>query len=269
MTTRELRIPPRRTVAVTRDEPDDGPLTRELLARGAYVLCWPSVRIEPPEDRAPLDAARKTLDTYDWVTFTSARAVRAVVEEWHGSAPARVRIAVVGEGTARALRTRGWPIHLEAEAASSAGLAQALITQGVGGARVLFPSSSLAGSSLVEELTAAGARVDVVIAYRTIALPLGDEARLWSGALVSGREPRVRVDALAFTSPSAVIAWRFALGSAGMSILGRRVLVAAIGDTTARSLREAGCQDLVVARTSTFAGLAEHIIEELVPVENA
>jgi len=258
-----------RTVVVTRDEGATGALSRELLERGAEVVHWPAVRIEPPADPAHFEAVVRKLDTYDWVAFTSARAAHAVLKVWSGRAPKRARIGVVGEGTARLLREAGWPVHVEPEGASARLLARALVAKGVSGARVFFPASSLAGPGFALELGAAGASVEEVIAYRTASLPLGGVARQWSHELLAGRVPSIRVDALSFASPSAVAAWRDALGVEGMGEMGRRVVVGAIGTTTGTALREAGCVDAVVARESTFAGLADRLGEALVPVENA
>ena len=255
-----------RTVVVTRDEGADGPLTAELERRGARVLHWPTVRIAPPEDPAPLDAAIRDLGSYDWIAFTSARAVSAVLGRCsHESPPTTLRIAAVGAGTARALRDAGWPVDVEPEDHSSIALVRSLVEADVAGARVVFPASSLAGRGLVQGLTEAGAAVDEVVAYRTVRLPLGPEARRWSASLLeeevgAAGSGQAEVDAICFASPSAVEAWLDGLGPVRFAEVGRRVLVAAIGATTAAALRNAGCVDLVVAEESTFPALA-HTLE--------
>jgi len=304
-----------RTVVVTRDEGADGPLTSELEGRGAQVLHWPTVRISPPENTTRLDAALESLGGYDWIVFTSARAVTAVFERLPAPRvlPSSLRIAAVGPGTSLALRDAGWCPEVEPEDHSSIALVRALASRGVAGGHVLFPASSLAGRALVEGLSEEGASVDDVVAYRTVRLPLCGEARDWAAALLgtgdgasgesasadvshdavarhdavaahdtiarpdsharmgtgesggeSGSVPDApRVDAICFASPSAVDSWREALGPTRFAELGRRVLVGAIGSTTAAALRNAGCVDLIVAAESTFPGLVDAVEEAM------
>ncbi|HXE57527.1 MAG TPA: uroporphyrinogen-III synthase, partial [Gemmatimonadales bacterium] len=65
-------------VVVTRAPEQARPLVARLEELGAVPLPCPAIRIEPPDDPAPLDEALRRIDRYDWVAFTSANAVRAV-----------------------------------------------------------------------------------------------------------------------------------------------------------------------------------------------
>ncbi|MCA9755362.1 MAG: uroporphyrinogen-III synthase [Candidatus Eisenbacteria bacterium] len=251
-----------RVVVVTRDEGVEGPLTSELTRRGATVLSWPTVRIVPPDDLAPLDDAVTQIESYHWVALTSARAFDALTERWRvlrgGDLPEAVRIAAVGTGTARAVRAGGWPVHLEPEEHSSVALVRALRDVGVEGRRVLFPASSLAGRTLVQGLSELGAIVEEVVAYRTESVDLAPEAeervRTAMEAPSDGRAP---IDAVCFASPSAVQSWLRTFGTEGCSRLGDALVVAAIGATTAAAVKGAGILNPVVAEESTFVGLAE------------
>ncbi len=57
----------------------DGPLTRILERRGARVLDWGSIGFAPPDDLCPLCSALARIQDYDWICFSSPRAVEAVV----------------------------------------------------------------------------------------------------------------------------------------------------------------------------------------------
>ena len=183
------------------------------------MLAWPTSEYPPPRDPGPLEAALARPDRFDWVVFTSARAVAAVGEgpaarATGGSAPA-LRVAVVGPATARAATGAGWTVAVEGRGPGARGLAaQVAATFPVAGARVLFPAASGAAPTLEEEFTALGARVTRVEAYRTVVTPPPAErvrADLGAG-----------VDAVTFASPSAVEAVDRALGGEMASATGDR-----------------------------------------------
>ena len=236
-----------RVVATTRDGAVDDPLTELLEQEGAKVVLWPTLAFEAPEDPAPLAKARADAwaGVYDWVVFTSARAVQSLGD---GSlVPAGVRIAAVGRATAEALRATGWRVDVTGDS-DATGLAREIAGAGpLAGARVLFPAASLAGSALEEALSASGAVVERVEAYRTVMAP-PDAARVRAD-LDAG------VDAVVFASPSAVSSLAGSLGAVWPKVLARTG-VAAIGPSTERALVEAGVEAARI-RTADPPGLEE------------
>ncbi|MFW5951793.1 MAG: uroporphyrinogen-III synthase, partial [Gemmatimonadota bacterium] len=92
-------------VVVTRDEGQNGPLGRLLRERGFRVHYWPTIRIAPPADPGPLEAALAELGSFDWAVFTSPRAVAAVVERLSATGTGRAPAHAVGAGdpSARAI----------------------------------------------------------------------------------------------------------------------------------------------------------------------
>ena len=73
--------------------PSDDPLAARLRELGAEVLVQPAIRISPPPDWRPVDDALSHLSDYDWLVFSSANGVRALLERWRhegreGEAPA-------------------------------------------------------------------------------------------------------------------------------------------------------------------------------------
>jgi uroporphyrinogen-III synthase len=241
-----------RIVATTRDGRPDDTLVLALRAEGADVRVWPTLRIEEPEDAAPLEAAVAAVGRFDWITFTSARAVEAMSAR-AGAPGARPRVAAVGHATAEALTQRGWRVDLVGPGGGAAGLVDALAAAGVGrGARILFPAGSLARDVLQEGLGSLGAEVVRVVAYRTVPTP--PDAALVRGDVATGAY------LVTFASPSAVQALDQALGGHHAAVLAPCTVVA-IGPTTAEAVRAAGRTRVRVAGASSVEALLEACIE--------
>ena len=250
-----------RRLLVTRGRGQASRLAELLAERGARVIEVPAIEITSPPDVGPLDEALAGLPGYDWVVFTSANAVSAVLgrlvvrglpPRLAARAPAagRVagpRIATVGRATTAALRA-SFPedrVALEPHADFSAGgLLAALGTEDLEGARVLVPASARSRDELPAGLRARGAEVDVVAAYDTVE-PAG-LAEAVGRALAGG------FDLALFASPSAVESFVRAAGERAEGIP-----AAVIGPTTEAAARGAGMDVREVARPSTVEGLVE------------
>jgi uroporphyrinogen-III synthase len=126
-------------------------LAEALAAEGFEVQRCPLVRIEP------LDGPPLRADGYDWVVLTSRNGVEALFRRLAGPLP---RVAVVGPGTAEALRAHGVEPALVARTSTQEGLFDELPTPP---GRVLFAGAEGARDVLARELGA-----DVVALYRTI-----------------------------------------------------------------------------------------------------
>ena len=66
-------------VAVTRPADVAERLARLVRAEGGKPVVMPLIRIEAPADSAPLARAAALLSRYDWLVFTSANAVDALL----------------------------------------------------------------------------------------------------------------------------------------------------------------------------------------------
>jgi uroporphyrinogen-III synthase len=242
-----------RRVAVTRAARQSVELLELLRARGAEALACPTIAVEPPESLAPLDDALRTLERYDWVTFTSANAVAAVADRLAAvgaGLPAGLRLAAVGPATAQLLAARLRAPDLVPRAALAEALAAEIAD--VAGRRVLFPRGDLASETLARTLRARGATVDEVIAYRTVpGEGAGELARLVrEGA----------VDAILFMSASSVRYLLDALGpqqSAPSGLGPHAPEVVCIGPETARAARAAGLDVSAVAGDRTAASIVD------------
>ena len=101
-----------RRVLVTRPRAQAARLTGLLEAYGAEAVTLPTIRIEPPEDWAPLDEAIRSLTAFRWVVFTSVNGVAAFRERLglaglDARSLAGRRVAAIGPETAEALRRGG------------------------------------------------------------------------------------------------------------------------------------------------------------------
>ena len=244
-----------RRVLVTRSYGQSAGLTERLQARGAEVVLVPMVGFAAPDDPRPLQDALRSLGDGDWLLLTSANAVRAVAgaaSSGGAALPPALRLASSGPATTEAIRSLrpGRPITAEATGEyGSEGLARAFALVNVAGARMVFPVSDRSPAELAGTLRARGARVEVVVAYRTIP-PDGSAQRLRE-ALEGG------LDAMTFASPSAVEAFT-ALGGIGSDLP-----VIVMGPTTASAARSAGLTVAAIAESATGAGLAEAVERHL------
>ncbi len=141
-------------IVVTRAAEGLDRLSGRLREAGFDVVDCPLVRTEP------VPGARVRLDGYDWVVLTSARAAELLLDRLDGALP---QVAVVGPGTAEALRRRGVEPSLVAVRSTQEGLVDALRPRLLPGARVVFAGAEGARDVVARELGA-----DAVVLYRTV-----------------------------------------------------------------------------------------------------
>jgi uroporphyrinogen III methyltransferase / synthase len=227
-----------------------------LRARGAVPEQVPTIAVEPPRTPQQMERAVKGLVTgrYQWVGFTSVNAVRAIREKFEeygldARAFAGVKVAAVGEQTARALRAFGIMPDLVPEGEQSAeGLAAAWpayddVLDPIN--RVLLPRADIATEGLLTRLTELGWEAEDVTAYRTVrAAPPPAPVR---EAIKGGG-----FDAVLFTSSSTV---RNLIGIAGKPHA--VTVIAVIGPQTAKTAAEFGLRVDVVAAKPSVSALVE------------
>jgi len=233
-----------RTILVTRPEREAESLGEMLRAQGAETIEAPAIEILPPEDTAQLDRAIRDAvgGEFEWVVFTSPRAVEAVVARLvvlglEITIPTSV--AAVGEKTATTLRDLGMRVDLVPKVFTTETLADAFPP---GKGRVLLPRADIAPDGLEDGLAAKGWAPHRVTAYRTrFPDELPPEAY---DALEAGR-----IDAVVFTSTSTV------RGFAHMAGVRTGPCVVCIGPVTARAAEEAGFTVDAVASPHTMEGV--------------
>jgi len=238
-------------VAVTRAREQAGDLSVKLRARGAEVVEFATIEIQPPEDPAPFEHALAAVESFDWIVFTSANGVRAFAARGgHKAAGLRASVCAIGPATRQAAEEIGLQVSLKPEQYVAESLVEAFTGIDLKGKRILLPRARVARDVVPEELRRLGAHVEVVEAYRT-ALPEGAAARA-AELFQQGARP----DWITFTSSSTV---KNFVSAAGLVAL-EGVRVASIGPVTSTSARKLGIAVDVEAATYTTDGLVEAIV---------
>jgi uroporphyrinogen III methyltransferase / synthase len=196
----------------------EGKLAERLRAEGLDVHECPLVGIEPI-DGPPIRAA-----DYDWVVLTSRHAVGLFFGRCEGAVP---KVAVIGPGTAEALREHGVEPALVARVSTQEGLL-ADLPQPAG--RVLFAGAEGAREVLTRELDADFVPVYQTVELRPDALPEGDLAVI--------------------ASPSA---------ARGLAAIGASLPCVSIGPITSEEARRHGLDVAAEAATHDLEGLVQAV----------
>lgn len=241
-------------VLVTRTRAQASALRDMLARRGAQPIELPTIRIEPPEDYAELDAALANIAAYDWAVFTSANGVDAVfgrlealgldARALHG-----VKVGAIGPATAAALRGRGIAADFVPRSFVAESVVEGMRAYDLAGRRALLPRADIARAALSEGLAALGMRVDDVTAYRTGTPP--DSAGRARAVLDEG------IDIATFTS-SSTVRNLCALLDGNIEAL-QDVTIACIGPITAQAAVDLGLKIDIMASEYTIAGLVRAI----------
>lgn len=224
----------------------------------------PTIAIEPPDSWAPLDAA--LAQEHDWVVFTSVNGVAMVRRRVEATGAGRAmleqgRLAAIGPATAAALRDWGLTAEVVPGEYVAEGLLDRLRPLVRPGARILLPRAAETRDVLVRELTARGAHVTEVAAYRTRAAI--EHAVGLRDALAEGR-----VDVVTFTSSSTVRSFCALFGGADLPRLLRGVTVACIGPITRATAEGRGLATQIIPDDYTIPALARAIVTHFEPARS-
>ncbi len=160
-----------RGVLVTRPRRQAAGLMARLRELGAVPYLLPTVEVREPADWAPVDAALANLGRYQWLVFTSANGVEALIRRLIQTgrdlrALGPVRLAVIGPSTAAALRAHLLEPDFMPATYNSEALAAGL-KERAAGQRLLLARADRGRDVLRQELTAV-ATVDQVAVYSQV-----------------------------------------------------------------------------------------------------
>jgi len=246
-----------RRVLVTRPRHQAEEMVRTLERLGAVPFQLPTMEIRDPTDRTPLDTALATLrssdDSYDWLVFTSANGVHAVMKRLAQLGRdvrdlGRVKLAAIGPKTAAVLR--GY--HLNPDVVpESAFIAEGLVEslrEAVRGKRVLLLRANRGRDHLPTEL-AKVATVSQVTAYEQVdAVDVGGE--------IFNSLRRGEIEFVTLSSSNVA---RALLSHFDDTLRGRvdrdEVKLVCISPETGRAVRDLGFRVAAEAEVYTSAGL--------------
>jgi uroporphyrinogen III methyltransferase/synthase len=246
-----------RTILVAASE--DHEFVSALTRHGGRVIAWPQIEIIDPESFAALDEAIQNLFGYDWLIFANTNAagffLRRLQNLGHEiSELDALRVCALDDETRQRLEESHVHVDLVPEQLATDGVMAALETYNGGrdalrGLNFLIPRAANSRDYLPQALEPAGARVDVVAAYRTAGSHNSELVQL--SVLLEGGG----IDCLVFTTPANVRAFSQLLDTNDLSRLLKEVAVACVDENTAGIAAEFGLLGQVVPTEPGVASL--------------
>jgi uroporphyrinogen III methyltransferase / synthase len=250
-------------VLVTRPLGGAAELVERLETMGAEAIEAPMIRVVPPEDYGPLDEVCARIDAFDWIVFSSANAVDALIGRLLAGpqdlrALKGVKLCVVGPATAERLARHGLKVDLMPAEYRAETIVLALSENaGVHGLKVLLPRADIGRELIAEELRRQGADVTDIVAYRTVVTDPEHEGEPDVYRMLLER----RIDVVTFTSASAVRSCVRVLGTEPAADLLRTTLIASIGPVTAAAASQYNIQTTIMPKTYTIPALVDAIVD--------
>ncbi|HEV2453188.1 MAG TPA: uroporphyrinogen-III C-methyltransferase [Verrucomicrobiae bacterium] len=246
-------------VVVTRGRDQAGDLSQKLSNLGADVLEIPAIKRAQPENRQDIVDAMLSLNSYDWLVFTSANGVTAFFDlffrHFHDLRDlGGARIAAVGPATAAKLRE----MHLQVDAMPDEfvgkKIAERIAKYGsIENCRICLLRAQDANPDLPQALDEFGAITDDIAVYKTVA-----ETEDITG--ISDDFLRHGADWMTFTSGSTVrfIHVRFDLTKLAKQFPSMKL--ASIGPETTKMIRSLGLSPAIEAKEHTADGLVSELL---------
>ena len=249
-------------MAITRTRSQASELRIRLESLGAEVIELPLIDIVKDVSNHDLADIFPELGGYDWLVFSSANGVRYFFEEFlrvfdEIRSLGLMRIACVGEATARAVKGFHLKVECQPKKATAEALAEEMVATGsLDHAKILVVTGNLNRDVIVTQLEEAKAIVDTLKVYRTeqtdlTADPAAEEFR------------RKGADAILFASSSAVDSYVAQSRALALEPEARRPLTGSIGPQTTASLKTAGLTVDFEAKTPGLEPLIQSLVTRL------
>jgi uroporphyrinogen III methyltransferase/synthase len=251
-----------RRIIITRSPDRARELADALENLGAETLVAPTFRLVPPDDPEAVERATASMDRFDWIVFESAVAAARFLGALARSprdlrAFGRTSICAVGPSTADQLHAAGLKPDVVIPELGVDTVANAMAAHAqIDGRSILVVRPDDERNVVSDALAARGATVTDLLAYRTEADPPDSPAaQQIYRMLLDGQ-----VDAVTFTSPTAVRRFASLIGDEQAADLLGTTVVAAIGPVTAAAAAELGIRATVIAETFTVDGLVQALV---------
>jgi uroporphyrinogen III methyltransferase/synthase len=245
-------------IVVTRSRNQASVFAEMLIDQGATTIEFPTIDVVPPTTWAELDDALGKIETYQWIIFTSANAIKYFMERLRSLGKdlrilKGIQICVIGPKTAETLGQYGLRADLIPAEFKAEGVLAALGGVKVKGQKFLIPRAKLAREVIPDKLRELGALVTVAVAYENVK-PTADAAR------VKKLFEEKKIAAVTFTSSSTVHNFVEILGRKGYKELLHGVIVACIGPITAKTAEEYGMKTEIMPKEYTIPAFVEAIM---------
>ncbi len=252
-----------RRIALTRPAATSADWRTRLEVLGAEVVELPLIKVSKDVNLHTLAEVFQELTQYEWLVFTSVNGVKYFFEEFHRvfddiRALGMVRIAVVGEATAAAVREQRLRVDLQPKKATAEELAKELTSrESMDSAKVLVVTGNQNREVLLEKLNEARAIVDQLPVYKT------EETDLAADPLAGDFRAK-GADAILFASPSAAQSFFDQAATLKLSAKAKRPLAGSIGPTTTATMKQLGLPVDFEAADASLDSLVAALLKKLV-----
>jgi uroporphyrinogen III methyltransferase/synthase len=241
-------------IVVTRAREQAGEFSQKLAQLGADVLEIPVIKRTTPENRQDVVDAMLSLNSYDWLIFTSASGVEAFFNLFFkrfqdlrdlGGA----KIAAVGPATAEKLRELHLQVDVMPKEAIGKKITEALNKHSsIENCKVCLLRAEEANPDLLQALEEFGAITDDIAVYKTVA-----ETGSFFGTAENLLEKGA--DWVTFTSGSTVRFFHERFDLPKLVKKFPQMRLASIGPETTRAIRALGLEPKIEAKEHTAEGL--------------
>jgi uroporphyrinogen-III synthase len=249
-----------RRIVLTRHSEANSRIGDRLRQLGAHVLDLPLIDVQPDIDAAAAHDVFAEFGHYEWLVFTSRNGVRYFMECFLKvyediRSLGFIRIAVVGKGTADALRAYHLKPDLMPENAVAEDLADAIkAEQSLDNLRVLVITGNRNREVLVERLEKELAIVDTLRVYRTDTPDLATHP-------VAAQFRDQGADAVVFASSSAVKSFGLQADHLRLGPTARVPVLCSFGPVTTQTMRDAGIPVAVQAAKSDVDSMVQALVD--------
>ncbi|TVL94854.1 uroporphyrinogen-III C-methyltransferase [uncultured Candidatus Kuenenia sp.] len=255
-----------KTIVVTRSREQASEFADRLYEFGANVIEFPTIEIVKPDSIQPLDEAINTINTYDWLVFTSINGVDSFFQRlFELGKDVRVlkglKICAIGPATAGGIER----YHIRVDCKPPKFVAESVAEElkrvtAIKGERFLLPRADIARSYLPEELQKSGGEVNDLIVYKTL---MGQPKDV--NILEKVRNGEINI--ITFTSSSTVRNFVQLIGKENITSLKGHIQFASIGPITTKTAEEMGIDIAIKAKEYTIPGLVNAILESTSPID--
>ena len=242
-------------IIVTGTKEDAAAFAERLQEAGFDAMPLATIRITKKSLSKASIAALKDIETYDYLIFTSARAVKIFDDTMRDlwirkpQKSDRIRVVAVGHATAQALRAIGLSPHLVPQEFNAR---EMVLRMGImRNKRILFPCSAISSPESKRMLEAAGAFVTTISLYMTTPIAAPKKA-FHDLAKDDGW--------IVFMSPSGIAGFVKNLTGTILKRQAHSARVVCIGPTTAHAAAQAGFRYVAVAKPATTNGIIKTLL---------
>ena len=242
---------------------DNSALSSLLQAEGIEALDMPLIECSLCADPAEAADIFEELGAYDWLTFSSPNAVKGFFKEFLATfrdirSLGIVRIACVGEATARELRKFYLDAAVIPDEQTGLAMAKAIgAYESIENLKVLSVHGNMAIGDLVKALEAQRAIVDTFEVYKT------SHRKLKKDDECAKKFREVGAHAVVFSSPSAVESFAKNAEHLGLEKGAVRPKIVAIGPTTAEAVRKHSMKVDAVSKSPNPKDMLDAILSVL------